>query len=280
MRPAPRLRQLATAALLLAVVAPGPASASALDPAFCKHQADSTVSVDHSAYDKLLKAYVKPDDAGLNRIDYRGFKEGGHADLKAYLKTLEAVDVTALDRPEQIAFWSNLYNAKTLDIVLDHYPVKSIKEISLGGSLLAKVTGGPWKAKVTTVRGRALSLDDIEHAILRPVFKDPRIHYAVNCASIGCPNLAAEALTGANIERQLDAAARGFVNSPRGVRVQGGVVSASSIYSWFQVDFGGTDKGVLDHVKRYADPALKQKLDGITTIGEFTYDWGLNDAKK
>ena len=240
----------------------------------------STARIDHGAWDKLLKTFVVPGSDRINRVAYARFKSEGHAALKQYVASLEAVDVAALDRPEQFAFWANLYNAKTIDIVLDKYPVKSIKDINLGGGLLTLVTGGPWKAKVVKVKGQDLSLDDIEHGILRPVFKDPRVHYAVNCASFGCPNLGTEALTGARLEAQLDDAAKAYVNHPRGIRVSDGKVKASSIYSWFQSDFGGSDKGVLAHVKSFAAPELKAKLDAASGIADYDYDWLLNDAGK
>lgn len=177
-------------ALLLAVglfIAP---AARAAEPADLLRKAaiGSPATVDHSAWDRLLKQYVKTGADGINRVDYAAFKAGGQSQLKQYIRGLEASDPARLDRPEQFALLANLYNAKTVDIVLDRYPVASIKDISLGGSLFASLTGGPWKAKVLHLNGVELSLDDIEHGILRPVFKDPRVHYAVNCASIGCPN--------------------------------------------------------------------------------------------
>jgi hypothetical protein len=122
--------------------------------------------------------------------------------------------------------------------VASHYPVRSIRDISLGGGLVATLSGGPWKAKVAKIQGIELSLDDIEHGILRPVFKDPRVHYAVNCASIGCPNLRTEAFTGAKLSQQLDSAAGDYVNSSRGVRFENGRGVVSSIYVWFEEDFG------------------------------------------
>ena len=257
-----------------------PAAARAeVDPAFAAHTKGSTATVDHAAFDTLLKTYVATDAQGLNRVGYKAFKASGHAALKAYLAGLEKVDVAKLDRPEQFAFWANLYNAKTIDIVLDKYPVASIKDISLGGGLLASVTGGPWKAKVLKVAGTPLSLDDIEHQIIRPGFKDPRAHYSVNCASFGCPNLQNEAFTGAKLQAMLDAGAKAYVNHPRGIAVEGGTVKASSIYDWFVADFGGNAKGVLEHVRKFASPELASKLKGIETIGDYGYDWSLNDAK-
>lgn len=247
---------------------------------FSKHLADSKEAIDHTAWTKLLATYVKPGADGVARVDYGKFKAEGHAELKRYVAGLEKVKVTGLARAEQFAFWANLYNAKTIDIVLDHYPVKSIKDIRLGGTFLASITGGPWKAKVMTVEGLAISLDDIEHGLLRPSFKDPRVHYAVNCASIGCPDLGQAAFTGAKLEEQLDEAARVYINHPRGLQVTDGKVKASSIFSWFQADFGGSASGVLDHARKYARPELKKSLEGRSTIDSFDYDWRLNDAPR
>ena len=275
-------RTVAAIVAMAALLVPAMASSARaeVDPAFVAYSKGSTVTVDHAAFDALLKTYVTADAQGLNRVDYKAFKARDHAALKAYLVKLEPVDVAKLDRPEQFAFWANLYNAKTIDIVLDKYPVKSIKDITLGGSLIAAVTGGPWKAKSLRALGRDMSLDDIENAILRPLFKDPRVHYSINCASVGCPNIGREALTGAKLESQLDVAAKAYINSPRGIRAADGKVTASSIYSWFQADFGNSPQGVLEHARKYADPALKRKLEGITTIADFNYDWSLNDAPK
>lgn len=279
--PMTRLASALTAIALVALAvffSSGPADAgSAAD--FSGHVAGSTKTVDHSAFDRILAAHVVESPDGINRVDYARLKKEAHQNLKGYIASLEAADVKSLDRPEQFAFWANLYNARTLDIVLDKYPLKSIKDISLGGGLVALVTGGPWKAKVVRVGGAELSLDDIEHTILRGTFKDPRVHYSVNCASLGCPNLMRKAFTGADLEAQLDAGARAYVNHPRGIRVGGGKVHASSIYDWFSKDFGGTAGGVLDHVRRYAEPALKKKLEGMSEIAEYGYDWSLNDAR-
>lgn len=240
----------------------------------------AAAEVDHSAWNSLLKTYVKPGADGLNRVNYVAFKKSGHAALKTYLNGLQSVDPNGLAPAEQFAFYVNLYNAKTIDIVLDHYPVKSIKDISLGGRLLASFTGGPWKAKVVKVNGTELSLDGIEHGILRPRFKDPRVHYAVNCASVGCPNLSTEAYTGAKLDAQLDASARSYVNSPRGFRFDGQTLVASSIYKWFKDDFGGSDQAILGHALKYAEPGLAAKLKTAQSINRFEYDWSLNDSKR
>lgn len=263
------------AAATLAIAAP--AHAGAPRDIVARAAEGSSIRVDHAAWDTLLKTYVKPGSDGLNRVDYARFKKGGHEALKMYLLTLARVDPARLDRKEQFAYLANLYNAKTIDIVLDHYPVRSIKDISLGGGLFAAFTGGPWKAKVVSVAGVSLSLDDIEHEILRKVFKDPRVHYSVNCASIGCPNLQPEAFTAARLDAQLDAGARGYVNHPRGVAVRGNTLVVSSIYDWFKADFGGSGAGVLRHLQAYAEPALAAKIKSIGGISNHDYDWRLND---
>jgi Protein of unknown function, DUF547 len=278
MQPTRATRLAALCAVLLTLFAGRAAAATPAD-VFAKVSEGSAATVDHSAWSKLLSAYVVESPDGINRVRYADFKRDGQRDLKTYLAALQTVDVASLGRKEQWAYWANLYNAKTIDIVLTAYPVKSIKDISLGGGLLAAVTGGPWKAKVLKVAGQELSLDDIEHGILRPVFKDPRVHYSVNCASIGCPNLMREAFTGATLDAQLDAGAKAYVNNARGFNISGDRLKASSIYDWFAADFGGAP-GVLAHVRKYAEPALKQKLESITTISSYDYNWSLNDAAR
>jgi hypothetical protein len=280
------LKSLSLALVSLGAVAlAGTSHAASIAETFSRHAAGATATVDHAAWDKLLKTYVKPREDGLNRVDYAAFKANDHAALKAYIKHLEATKVSALDKPEQFAFWANLYNAKTIDVILDHYPVTSIRKITIKAGLFGYIkksvgAGGPWKAKIMKVGGQELSLDDIEHGIMRPIFKDPRVHYAVNCASIGCPNLRTSAFTGANLETELEAGAIEYVNSPRGFDTSGGAIKASSIYSWFQADFGGSQQGVLEHARKYAKGELAQRLAKATGIDSFAYDWDLNDIKK
>ncbi|MEM8627650.1 MAG: DUF547 domain-containing protein [Pseudomonadota bacterium] len=244
---------------------------------FDTHDATSVATVDHSIWDGLLKKYITVDATGLHRVDYRAWQQD-RAPLQSYIKLLEGTKVTRLNRPEQFAFWANLYNAMTIDVVLRKYPVESIKNISLGGSLFSFVAGGPWDAVVTQVEGKELTLNNIEHDIMRPIFADPRVHYAVNCASVGCPNLAKDAFTGAELEQQLNAGAVAYVNSPRGVKVTSNGVVASKIYSWFRDDFGDSEADVIAHAAKYAAPDLKAQLAGKTGIYDHEYDWSLNDT--
>ena len=231
--------------------------------------------VDHRRWGRFLAAYVRPGENGLNRVAYGSVTAEGRADLGAYLASLAAVPVSTLSRPEQMAFWINLYNALTVRVVLDHYPVGSIREIDISPGLFSN---GPWQAELITVEGEPLSLDDIEHRILRPIWRDPRIHYAVNCASVGCPNLQAKPFEAADLDRMLDMAAIDFVNSPRGVRLGADGLWVSSIYAWFEEDFGGDDAGVIRHLMAYATPGLAMRLQRLDGIAGHGYDWTLNDA--
>lgn len=266
------------AAVLLAVVAPllQAAPKAELWPRWTAHDAQATRSVDHGAWTGFLQQYLRPGADGINRVAYGQVAAQDRAALTGYLRRLQGERVSTLARSEQRAYWINLYNAATVSTVLEHYPVPSILKIDISPGLFAR---GPWGKKLLSVEGEALSLDDIEHRILRPIWKDPRTHYAVNCASLGCPNLQAEAYTAANLEALLDRGAREYVNHPRGARVVRGRLYVSSIYVWFQDDFGGSDAGVIAHLKRYAAAPLAAQLAGIDTIADDDYDWTLNDAR-
>lgn len=231
------------------------------------------MTVDHGVWDQFLKAYVKTDRNGLNRIDYGSIKKPDIAALGGYIEMLEKTPVSDLDRSEQMAFWINAYNAVTVRVIITHYPVKSIRDIDLGSGFFSD---GPWDAKMMAVEGEKLSLNDIEHRILRPIWKDPRIHYAVNCASIGCPNIQQSAFTGALVESMLEDGATEFVNAARNVVVNNGKVSTSKIYSWFEDDFGGSQAGVIKHLRIYANQDLYNKLKSVTRVTDYTYDWSLN----
>lgn len=240
--------------------------------------ADPLKTPDHAPWGRLLQSRLTEGEGGApNRFDYGGLKASpeDRAALKAYIASLEAVDPEALSRDEAFAFWVNLYNALTVEVVVEHYPIASIRDIDISPGLFSN---GPWGRKLVTVGGRELSLDDIEHGILRPEFGDPRVHYAVNCASVGCPDLAAEPYRGEDLDAMLDAAAGAYVNSPRGARVEGGKLTASSIFKWYMKDFGGTEAGVLAELRKYAAPALREKLENIAAVASYDYDWSLNDT--
>lgn len=226
-------------------------------------------AIDHSVWDELLVKYVKPSNDSVNRVDYAALKKADAATLTQYLAAMQNIAIDKYPKNEQFAFWVNLYNAATVDVILKNYPLESIKDIGLLGQ-------GPWKDKALKVSGKDLSLDDIEHGILRPVWKDVRIHYAVNCASIGCPNLAGKAYTADKLEEMLDEAARAYINHPRGFARVDGALVASSIFDWY-VDDWGDQTAVLDHARKYASEKTKMTLGTATEIDSHDYNWSLND---
>lgn len=231
---------------------------------------------------ELLARYVSLHQDGVNRVAYARWR-ANTADmtrLNAVIDALAAQRPSAMSRAVAFAYWANLYNAITLKVVLDRYPVNSIRDIRSEGVLFdPQALIGPWRTRRVSVEGRRLSLDNIEHDTLRPLVRDPRVHYAVNCASIGCPNLQPRAWSADTLEQDLDDAARAFVNHPRGARLVNSSLRVSSIYEWFKDDFGGNDAGVIAHLRRFAEPALRDQLAGVTRISGHDYDWALNGAR-
>ena len=225
-------------------------------------------------YAELLSEYTAPVDAEVGtQVDYAGLL--AEPRWKALVDALALVDPDQLSsRPEKLAFWINAYNILAIEIVVRHYPVKSIRDI---GSLFRSV----WKREAGRIGGRGYSLDEIEHDILRPM-KEPRIHGAIVCASISCPNLARIPYSAEGLDAQLDASVRAWLMRPeKGVSLDRAEkrVRVSRIFKWFSRDFGGR-RGVLDFVRRYApEPEgawLAENLEGVR-LSYFGYDWDLND---
>lgn len=227
-------------------------------------------SVDHAAWNAFLANYVVQSDDGINRVRYAAAASADPLMLRPYLAALETVDPASLGKDEQMAFWINLYNAATVDLILQKPSVKSIRD-------LGQLSLGPWDKKIVMVGGTRLSLNNIEHGILRPIWQDVRIHYAVNCASIGCPNLAPRAYTGAKIDLMLEQAASDYINHPRGFDLIDGKLRASSIYNWYASDWG-TQEDILSHARRYARGELVTLLAGAARIDRYDYDWAINAA--
>jgi len=238
---------------------------------WAEYDSESTRRIDHSDWDDLLKRYVFMHKKGVNRFHYELFGAADRVLLKSYLAMMSATPISEFNRQQQQAYWFNLYNALTVKVILDNYPVKSIRDISPD-----LYPPGPWKLELVNIEGEALSLDDIEHGILRPIWKDPRIHYAVSCAAMGCPNLQPRAYTADNTEIMLDDAAREFINHARAASVRYGLLRVSSIYDWYQVDFGGSEAAVIAHLRQYANKRLLDSLENRSKIDDFHYDWTLN----
>jgi hypothetical protein len=238
--------------------------AKLIDAYFLANDPASAVAVDNSDFDAVLANLAREDESGVRRIDYAAASEADRAQLARYVASLEAIDPAGLNADEQFAFWANLYNAATLRAVLAAWPVASIRDIKT-----------VWTTPVARVAGRALTLNDIEHGVMRPVYKTPLTHYALNCASIGCPDVPAQALSGDGLAQMLEEAASAYVNHPRGVAIIDDELVVSKIYGWFDVDFGG-EAGVIEHLRKYAAPPLRAALEGRQKIGDYRYDWALN----
>jgi len=241
-------------------------------PHWQTNDAQSNISIDHSAWAQFLDKYLVISQSDrANLVRYAEVSEIDKDALNRYLVTLSQVPISKLNRAEQKAVWINLYNALTVQTILSHYPVKTIRDISSGW-----FSGGPWDLKLISLEGVELSLNDIEHRILRPIWQDSRVHYAVNCASMGCPNLQSVPFSAENSDKLLDKAAREFINSSRGVAVQGKHLYLSSIYDWFQVDFGASEAAVIKHLEKFATDDLADTIKNYRKNISYQYDWNLN----
>ena len=200
------MRTAAILVLLVSAFQVGAAPAANLWPRWEEHDSSSRLVIDHGRFQSFLDAYVDASHiSGISRVAYGRVSQSHRKQLEDYLDILQNTQITRYNRREQFAYWVNLYNAFTIFLILDRYPVNSIRDIS---PFIFRT--GPWGMRLITVEGEKLSLDDIEHRILRPIWRDNRIHYAVNCASLGCPNLQPVPFTAENAEALLDRGAREY----------------------------------------------------------------------
>lgn len=266
--------RLVVAALLALFMAPAAADSTAEGPAaWAAYDPRSNRILDHTIWTRFLERYVPPSGGAGSRFPYGQVSGEDRARVGMYINAMERVAVSQLARSEQAAYWINLYNALVVKLVLDWYPLPSIKEIDISPRLFYK---GPFAAPLLSIEGRRVSLEDIEQRILRPLWRDPRMLYALHTSAASGPELAAEAYSGLNLDAQLEEAARAYVNNPRGVRVSDGKLYVSSLFIWCRDDFGGTDAAIIEHLQRYAAPPLAAQLRGIRRIKDDDYDWGLD----
>jgi hypothetical protein len=231
---------------------------------------------DHSAFDGLLRRHVAE---GL--VDYDAF--AGAPEFRAYLGDLASARIGGLPESERLAFWINVYNAWTIEQINAHGERESIRNINRTLGLLP--LKGPWSEKMVRAAGRTLSLDDVEHEIIRGQFDEPRVHFALVCAALGCPPLRSEAYTGERLEDQLEEQARLFlVGSPlkNRVDVSSGTVWVSPILTWYRDDFGGDDESLGRFLARYWPPGPERELllSGTFRVRKTDYDWTLNSVEK
>lgn len=224
----------------------------------------AVAGTDNHIYSELLKKYVK-----VGVVDYSGFKKEEQR-LDQYLAILEKTDTRSLSTAHRFAFYVNAYNAWTIKLILGGYPdIESIKD-------LGSVFKSPWKKKIVRVDGKTLTLDNIEHDILRPEYKDPRVHFAVNCASKGCPPLVSEPYEGEILDQQLDGATKAFLSDPERNRLEGNTLYVSKIFKWFAEDF---NNDIVAFFIKHTEGDLRKNLEANTgriKVKHLDYDWSLN----
>jgi hypothetical protein len=235
---------------------------------FASFTTDSNTAapVDHAAFDALLKKHVSA--KGL--VDYKGFK----ADEKPFNQYLETLSKNAptdkWSKNEQMAYWINAYNAYTIRLILDNYPVKSIKDI--GPKNQIPFVNTPWAKKFFSIGGTKTSLDNIEHGTLRKKYNDPRIHFALVCASISCPRLRNEAYTAAKLDAQLEDQGRDFLNDPTKNKPGKDKAQLSNYFNWYKGDWKQNGQSVVKWVNKYSTT----KITDNTDVSFLDYNWNLN----
>ncbi len=232
----------------------------------------------HAAWTGLLQKHVVlVQDGKASRVSYAGMGQERSA-LRDYLSSLSAVnerDFAAWSRPEQVAFLINAYNAYAVEKILTRYPkIGSIWDFG-------RFFGNPFRDAFFTLLGVKMSLDDIEHGLLRRRYGDPRVHYAVNCASISCPMLREEAYTATRLERQLEEQAQRFLSDRSRNRVRGNRLEVSKIFEWFREDFEPLERYFARYAAALTDDAAEQEKIAARSLAItfLDYDWSLNDFR-
>lgn len=209
----------------------------------------------HSIWDDLLQKHV----SSSGRVDYRGFKRD-EVRLGEYLEHLAQNPPSNWSKQKEMAYWINLYNAATIQLILRNYPVKSIRDLD---------GGNPWDVRRVRSGPRMYTLNQIEKEILLKRFKEPRVHFAVNCAAASCPPLLNRAWTASNLERYFEQQTKSFINNEKYNQLSARRLELSKIFDWYQSDFGN----VLDFVQSYA----RISINDNARIKYLEYDWSLND---
>jgi uncharacterized protein DUF547 len=241
--------------------------------------AGAALPPDYKVWGELLAKYYDP-AKGMN---YKAFKAQDKNTLDELRRRMAAVDPQVLTRPDQLAFWINLYNISVVGIVVDNYPVESIRDLSTDPIIRLNIFK---KDLVDTKRGK-MSLNDIENEKIRDGFKDARIHFAINCAAKSCPPIRMEPYAGSQISQQLDDQARKFLNGPNGVRLEKKgatlVIHTTKVMDWFAEDFRKWGGGQIGFITRYVPPDKRKQIETAGNQVELEFDdysWKLNDTSR
>jgi hypothetical protein len=264
------LGSLIAALLLLAAAAGAAPRDGAWQQRWAAHDPASARQIDHGEWQGFLVRYVRIAPDGVHRVAYGRVTAADRERLERYIASLASERLDLYARDEQLAYWINLYNALVVREVLDHYPLGSVRDLDDGA--------GPWHRELVEIGGVELSLHDIEHHILRPIWDDLRILYALSCGAVGCPDLRAEPYRGAVIDRQLTRAAMTYINDPRCILIESDRLIVSSLFRWHRQEFEDDDRRVISHLLAFAEPHLAMKLQDFDRISGEMFDWRLNDA--
>jgi hypothetical protein len=273
------MRRPRLAVFLLGIVlllgAGGRAALAQVHEAGAARVATTEAAPRHAAFSRLLARFVD----GRGQVDYAGLKQHANTTLTPYLQWLATTDPSGWTRAARLAFWINAYNAHTLKLIIDHYPVRTIWALTPGPATPQKEQS-PFQMPVGPVADTVRTLDEIEHEIIRVRFKEPRIHYAVVCAARSCPPLRRSAYTGPRLDAQLDDQARSFLHNAAKNRIPTGPdeLALSRILKWYGSDFGPTDAALQRALAPYFDGRVKRRLTaGAYDLRFLPYDWTLND---
>ena len=229
-------------------------------------------TIDHGDWDSVLQQYVVTNHpSGINRFRYGDVSSGDRKRLRSYIDTMGAVDPRIYRKREQEAFWLNLYNALMVDLILNHYPIKSINDIKGKG-----LSDGPWESHLVTVAKKKLSLNDIEHRILRPLWKDYKVLFGLACGSLDCPSLQDQSFTAQNLSKLLKKTGHEFVNHERGVSFKKGKLTASRIFDLYGEDAEKIRKDMLKLFAFYSEDRQALYLLGFSGDIKYRHDWTLN----
>ena len=270
---------LLPAVLVVLLLSAFPASGKTITASFWDAANEASAEeLDHTVWQQILNGYLQVHASGINRFDYAALKVNSRdrVKLESYLDYLQRLDPRDYSKAEQKAYWINFYNSLTVKLIVDAYPVKSIRDVCADQASGSQCSG-PWKEAHAKVAGQDLTLDNIENDILRPVWKDNLIHYGLSCASYGCPSLLKTAFTAKNTKSLLSGAAREYVNHPRGASfMEDDLIIISSLYKWYSEDFGKTEQNIIKHLYSYADEKLASRLQNFKGTIDYEYDWSLN----
>jgi len=236
----------------------------------------SSTVVDHKSFDTVLQKFV--DDAGM--VDYEGLKANPE-ELDAYLRFLDQSDPGQLGESDRLAFWLNVYNAYTLKLIINNYPISSIRAAA-NGPFIPKLNT-PWEVDLVKVGGKVYDLDHVEHKIIRKEFDDARVHFALVCAAISCPKLRRESYRGEILDEQLHEQGVDFLNSPNKNRIEkdGQQIRLSKIFKWFKGDFVKEGQSLQQFVAVFYEGELAEALSkNELKVKHTKYDWSLNDQSK